>query len=220
MWSASQNCSSLTNSFHIYEWADSPPDGAVQSMPACVFFSSVCVCVCCRCVHCIQAVPEQRWRNHQTASEGEPSMSCTSLYFFYWMTAATHFSPFLIFCLVVFQGVQQKRPSPAQNAILRRYFLELTQSFIIPLVANNDSFLIIISVCFSGCSHDDTVLLVCPSVTFLIIYDRSRADDVFIMSSWGLETKYSFIIYDINPMLRNTALNQVFPVFSQWIDLK
>lgn len=36
--------------------------------------------------------------------------------------------------LFVFQGVQQKRPSAAQNAILRRYFLELTQSFIIPLV--------------------------------------------------------------------------------------
>uniref|UniRef100_A0A667XL60 DENN/MADD domain containing 6Aa n=1 Tax=Myripristis murdjan TaxID=586833 RepID=A0A667XL60_9TELE len=35
--------------------------------------------------------------------------------------------------LFVFQGVQQKRPSAAQNAILRRYFLELTQSFIIPL---------------------------------------------------------------------------------------
>lgn len=34
----------------------------------------------------------------------------------------------------VFQGIQQKRPSAAQNAILRRYFLELTQSFIIPLV--------------------------------------------------------------------------------------
>uniref|UniRef100_A0A673GT64 Protein DENND6A-like n=1 Tax=Sinocyclocheilus rhinocerous TaxID=307959 RepID=A0A673GT64_9TELE len=32
------------------------------------------------------------------------------------------------------KGVQQKRPSAAQNAILRRYFLELTQSFIIPLV--------------------------------------------------------------------------------------
>uniref|UniRef100_W5K913 DENN/MADD domain containing 6Aa n=1 Tax=Astyanax mexicanus TaxID=7994 RepID=W5K913_ASTMX len=32
------------------------------------------------------------------------------------------------------KGVQQKRPSSAQNAILRRYFLELTQSFIIPLV--------------------------------------------------------------------------------------
>uniref|UniRef100_A0A665VTC1 DENN/MADD domain containing 6Aa n=1 Tax=Echeneis naucrates TaxID=173247 RepID=A0A665VTC1_ECHNA len=31
------------------------------------------------------------------------------------------------------KGVQQKRPSAAQNAILRRYFLELTQSFIIPL---------------------------------------------------------------------------------------
>uniref|UniRef100_H3CGK2 DENN/MADD domain containing 6Aa n=2 Tax=Tetraodon nigroviridis TaxID=99883 RepID=H3CGK2_TETNG len=30
------------------------------------------------------------------------------------------------------KGVQQKRPA-AQNAILRRYFLELTQSFIIPL---------------------------------------------------------------------------------------
>ncbi|XP_028680540.1 LOW QUALITY PROTEIN: DENN/MADD domain containing 6Aa [Erpetoichthys calabaricus] len=31
------------------------------------------------------------------------------------------------------KGLQQKRPSAAQNAILRRYFLELTQSFIIPL---------------------------------------------------------------------------------------
>uniref|UniRef100_A0AAY4AWH9 UDENN domain-containing protein n=1 Tax=Denticeps clupeoides TaxID=299321 RepID=A0AAY4AWH9_9TELE len=31
------------------------------------------------------------------------------------------------------KGVHQKRPSAAQNAILRRYFLELTQSFIIPL---------------------------------------------------------------------------------------
>ncbi|KAJ8258307.1 hypothetical protein COCON_G00173190 [Conger conger] len=31
------------------------------------------------------------------------------------------------------KGIQQKRPSAAQNAILRRYFLELTQSFIIPL---------------------------------------------------------------------------------------
>ncbi|XP_075430945.1 protein DENND6A isoform X2 [Ascaphus truei] len=31
------------------------------------------------------------------------------------------------------KGVQQKRPSEAQNAILRRHFLELTQSFIIPL---------------------------------------------------------------------------------------
>uniref|UniRef100_A0A8C4KZF6 DENN domain containing 6A n=1 Tax=Equus asinus asinus TaxID=83772 RepID=A0A8C4KZF6_EQUAS len=30
-------------------------------------------------------------------------------------------------------GVQQKRPSEAQSVILRRYFLELTQSFIIPL---------------------------------------------------------------------------------------
>ncbi|XP_070594566.1 protein DENND6A [Erythrolamprus reginae] len=31
------------------------------------------------------------------------------------------------------KGVQQKRPAEAQNIILRRYFLELTQSFIIPL---------------------------------------------------------------------------------------
>ncbi|KAG8432007.1 hypothetical protein GDO86_020330 [Hymenochirus boettgeri] len=31
------------------------------------------------------------------------------------------------------KGVQQKRPTEAQNAILRRHFLELTQSFIIPL---------------------------------------------------------------------------------------
>uniref|UniRef100_A0A8C4KT69 DENN domain containing 6A n=1 Tax=Equus asinus asinus TaxID=83772 RepID=A0A8C4KT69_EQUAS len=30
------------------------------------------------------------------------------------------------------KGVQQKRPSEAQSVILRRYFLELTQSFIIP----------------------------------------------------------------------------------------
>ena len=42
------------------------------------------------------------------------------------------------FCLFLSnqQGVQQKRPSEAQNAILRRYFLELTQSFIIPLVGS------------------------------------------------------------------------------------
>ncbi|KAE8612667.1 hypothetical protein XENTR_v10012941 [Xenopus tropicalis] len=31
------------------------------------------------------------------------------------------------------KGVQQRRPTEAQNAILRRHFLELTQSFIIPL---------------------------------------------------------------------------------------
>eukprot|EP00076_Gallus_gallus_P044694 XP_025010232.1 protein DENND6A isoform X1 [Gallus gallus] len=31
------------------------------------------------------------------------------------------------------KGVQQKRPTEAQSAILRRYFLELTESFIIPL---------------------------------------------------------------------------------------
>ncbi|NXA33370.1 DEN6A protein, partial [Eudromia elegans] len=31
------------------------------------------------------------------------------------------------------KGVQQKRPSEAQSVILRRYFLELTESFIIPL---------------------------------------------------------------------------------------
>lgn len=46
----------------------------------------------------------------------------------------------------VFQGVQQKRPSAAQNAILRRYFLELTQSFIIPLVTTNVLFFYFISI--------------------------------------------------------------------------
>lgn len=42
-------------------------------------------------------------------------------------------------CFYCLQGVQQKRPSAAQNAILRRYFLELTQSFIIPLVMLNST---------------------------------------------------------------------------------
>lgn len=47
----------------------------------------------------------------------------------------SHSRMLTFFCLLfVFQGIQQKRPSAAQNAILRRYFLELTQSFIIPLV--------------------------------------------------------------------------------------
>lgn len=32
------------------------------------------------------------------------------------------------------QGIQRKRPSEVQSAILRRHLLELTQSFIIPLV--------------------------------------------------------------------------------------
>lgn len=135
-------------------------------------------------------------------------------------------SVLLIFvCLFVFQGVQQKRPSPAQNAILRRYFLELTQSFIIPLVANNDFVLIIILFFFSRWSHNDIVLLVCASVTFLIIYDGNRANDVCKMSSWGLEfTNYSFIcdlqapLNDLNPMLRNSALNQVFVTCFQSVD--
>lgn len=33
------------------------------------------------------------------------------------------------------QGIQKKRPSEAQSALLRRQLLELTQSFIIPLVS-------------------------------------------------------------------------------------
>ena len=36
-------------------------------------------------------------------------------------------------CVCV-QGIQRRRPSEAQSAILRRHLLELTQSFIIPLV--------------------------------------------------------------------------------------
>lgn len=35
---------------------------------------------------------------------------------------------------VFLQGIQRKRPSEVQSAILRRHLLELTQSFIIPLV--------------------------------------------------------------------------------------
>lgn len=36
--------------------------------------------------------------------------------------------------LVLLQGVQKKRPWDVQSALLRRHLLELTQSFIIPLV--------------------------------------------------------------------------------------
>lgn len=39
------------------------------------------------------------------------------------------------FFVFLFKGVQQKRPTEAQSVILRRYFLELTESFIIPLVS-------------------------------------------------------------------------------------
>lgn len=44
---------------YVYEGADFPPEGAVQSL-SCVFLHLCIVCVCCRCVHCIQAVFEQR----------------------------------------------------------------------------------------------------------------------------------------------------------------
>lgn len=37
---------------------------------------------------------------------------------------------------VYLQGIQRKRPSEVQSAILRRHLLELTQSFIIPLVSS------------------------------------------------------------------------------------
>ena len=40
--------------------------------------------------------------------------------------------------------MQSKRPVEAQNAILRRHFLELTQSFMIPLVSimtSNDAYI-------------------------------------------------------------------------------
>lgn len=42
----------------------------------------------------------------------------------------------VIFISPFFKGVQQKRPTEAQSVILRRYFLELTESFIIPLVSS------------------------------------------------------------------------------------
>ncbi len=60
------------------------------------------------------------------------------------------------FFFLCFQGVQQKRPSAAQNAILRRYFLELTQSFIIPLVIHSEFF--ILSLKFFKMFHSDLVL--------------------------------------------------------------
>ena len=36
-------------------------------------------------------------------------------------------------CLSIYLGVQLKRPVEVQSALLRRYFLELTQTFLIPL---------------------------------------------------------------------------------------
>ena len=37
----------------------------------------------------------------------------------------------------VLKGVQNKRPKEVQNVILRRHLLELTQSFMIPLVSGS-----------------------------------------------------------------------------------
>ncbi|XP_064604791.1 LOW QUALITY PROTEIN: protein DENND6A-like [Liolophura sinensis] len=49
----------------------------------------------------------------------------------------TRYRPFLVrdkvFLKKIVKGTQTNRPTEAQNAYLRRYFLELTQSFIIPL---------------------------------------------------------------------------------------
>lgn len=51
---------------------------------------------------------------------------------------------------VCLQGIQRKRPSEVQSAILRRHLLELTQSFIIPLVRNALLYLRITSCSLSG----------------------------------------------------------------------
>ena len=40
------------------------------------------------------------------------------------------------------KGIQSKRPLEVQNAMLKRYLLELTQSFMIPLVSKNVRFLL------------------------------------------------------------------------------
>lgn len=49
----------------------------------------------------------------------------------------THHKPFLQkdkqFIKKILNGVKTRRPSGVQSIILRRYFLELTQSFMIPL---------------------------------------------------------------------------------------
>ena len=50
-------------------------------------------------------------------------------------------------CIYHLQGTQSKRPVEAQNAILRRHFLEMTQSFMIPLVREDKSFGCLLAPC-------------------------------------------------------------------------
>lgn len=49
----------------------------------------------------------------------------------------TEYKPFLnkdkAFVKKLIRGIQNKRPEEVQSALLRRHFLELTQSFMIPL---------------------------------------------------------------------------------------
>lgn len=166
MWSALQNCSSLSNS-NLRLWGSRFPTRGSCSVTVLCFSSSVyCVCVLQVCtLHTSRIWTKMKKSSNSFRRWDLHVLHMTLLLLLNDLQPRT--SVLLIFvCLFVFQGVQQKRPSPAQNAILRRYFLELTQSFIIPLVANNDFVLIIILFFFSRWSHNDIVLLVCASVTF------------------------------------------------------
>ncbi len=80
---------------------------------------------------------------------------------------------------VCLQGIQRKRPSEAQSAILRRHLLELTQSFIIPLVRKQPIrwlqhlplFTAHVTSCLSEnihlCKHDNNPTMQCvTSITY------------------------------------------------------
>lgn len=75
-----------------------------------------------RYLHGLQDLPTQGQDPHQEAVEGEE-------------VSSPEWGWFHLKVSVDLQGIQRRRPSEAQSAILRRHLLELTQSFIIPLVS-------------------------------------------------------------------------------------
>lgn len=77
-----------------------------------------------RDVHGVQNISPQRQDPHQEAVEGKLIAQIKS----------KERKPERKLSLLWLQGIQRKRPSEVQSAILRRHLVELTQSFIIPLV--------------------------------------------------------------------------------------
>ncbi len=108
------------------------------------------------------------------------------------------------------QGIQRKRPSEAQSAILRRHLLELTQSFIIPLVRKQPirsmHFPSLLTTCHFLSRCKDSALCTCVLTLRLVCQERYMASLMPLQRSvtpWKVNRKW--IISDDLTMMSAVA---------------